>query len=179
MILTGSQIAAEVSAGRIVIGEFSEQRIEPNSYGFRLGEDLVQYDQEILDAAETPRTRQARIGPAGLVLLPGQFYLGGTMESMGSPHYAALLYACRSLATLGIWIQFSAPLGHCGAIFPWTLEITVAHPVRVYRGMLIGKIAFWSVAGQTQPYTGKYTGSRSAVASRLSTEMSGGLRVTP
>lgn len=46
------------------------------------------------------------------------FRLGGTMEAMGSAHYAATLYASRSVSTLGVWIQFSAPLGHSGAVFP-------------------------------------------------------------
>lgn len=49
----------------------------------------------------------------------------------------------------------------------------VAHPVRVYPGMLIGKLAFWSMQGEANGYVGKYTGSRSAVASRLSLDHHG------
>lgn len=177
MILTGPQIAAEVGAGRIIIDDFAEQRVEPNSYGFRLADELLVYDQEELDCAQRPRTLRQRIGAAGTVLLPGRLYLGSTMESMGSDHYAALLYARRSLATLGLWIQFSAPLGHCGAIFPWTLEITAACPIRLYSGMTIGKIAFWKMAGDVNWYAGKYSGSRSTVSSRLSMEIGTAMRV--
>ncbi|MER5553532.1 deoxycytidine triphosphate deaminase [Streptomyces sp. NPDC002793] len=168
MILSGPEILSEVRAGRIHIGDFVPERLEPNSYGFRLADDILRYEQEVIDCFEPPKAEHLKMGPEGMVLEPGRFYLGGTMESMGSPHYAATLYACRSASTLGIWIQFSAPLGHSGAIFPWTLEMKVAHPVRVYPGMVIGKLAFWSMQGEAAGYDGKYTGSTSAVASRFS-----------
>lgn len=168
MILTGPGIHQEVLAGAIHIDDFDPARLEPNSYGFRLADGILCYDQDVIDCLEPARTVHRTIGPAGFVLEPGRFYLGGTMEGMGSPHYAATLYASRSVSTLGVWIQFSAPLGHCGAVFPWTLEMTAAVPVRVYPGMIIGKIAFWSMQGRPHEYTGRYTGSTSAVASRLS-----------
>ncbi|WP_079051838.1 hypothetical protein [Streptomyces regalis] len=72
------------------------------------------------------------------------------------------------MSTLGVWIQFPAPLGHSGAIFPWTLEIAVAAPVRLFPGMVIGKLAFWAMQGGPVGYAGKYSGSSSAVPSRLS-----------
>ncbi|MFJ7626086.1 dCTP deaminase domain-containing protein [Streptomyces sp. NPDC097595] len=168
MILSGPEILAETRAGRIHIDDFDPERLEPNSYGFRLAEEILWYEQDVIDCFEAPKPMQATIGPEGMVLEPGRMYLGGTMEAMGSPHYAATLYACRSASTLGIWIQYSAPLGHSGAVFPWTLEMKVAHPVRVYAGMVIGKLAFWSMQGDPIRYDGKYTDSTSAVASRLS-----------
>jgi dCTP deaminase len=171
VILTGSNIHREVLAGRIHIDDFDPDRLEPNSYGFRLAPGIIRYDQEVLDCFEPARTVQEEMGPEGYVLQPGQFYLGSTMEAMGSPHYAATLYASRSVSTIGIWIQFSAPLGHSGAVFPWTLEITAANPVRVYPGMTIGKLAFWTMQGKSHEYRGKYTGSTSAVASRLSLDV--------
>jgi dCTP deaminase len=168
VILTGPEIHRQVRAGNIHIDDFDPDRLEPNSYGFRLASTIIWYDQDVIDAAHPARTVHTVIGPEGFVLEPGRFYLGATMEGMGSPHYAATLYARRSVSTLGVWIQFSAPLGHSGAIFPWTLEITVAAPVRVYAGMVIGKIAFWAMQGRPREYTGRYTGSTSVVASRLS-----------
>ncbi|NDZ78902.1 deoxycytidine triphosphate deaminase [Streptomyces sp. SID10853] len=168
MILSGPEILSEVRAGRIHIDDFDPERIEPNSYGFRLAEDILWYEQDIIDCFEPPKAHQVTMGSDGMVLEPDRLYLGGTMEAMGSPHYAAELYACLSTSAMGIWIQYSAPLGHSGAVFPWTLEIKVAHPVRVYPGMMIGKLAFWAMQGTAVDYNGKYTGSTSAVASRLS-----------
>lgn len=171
MILTGLEIAQAVTAGDIHIDDFDPARLEPNSYGFRLASELLVYDRETLDSRRAPGCRSITMGASGQVLEPGRFYLGSTMEAMGSPHYAATLYACRSVSTLGVWIQFSAPLGHSGAVFPWTLEITVANPVRLYPGMLIGKLAFWAMQGRPRLYDGKYTGSTAAVASRLSEDL--------
>lgn len=171
MILTGAEIETEVTAGVIIIDNFDPERLEPNSYGFRLSDTILTYDMPVgaaLDCHKPPSIRSQTIGPEGLTLCPGQFYLASTMEAMGSPRHAAELYAARSVSTLGIWIQFSAPLGHSGAIFPWTLEIMVAQPVRVYAGMVIGKIAFWTMQGKPVEYVGKYTGSRAVVASRFS-----------
>ncbi|MFD8498265.1 deoxycytidine triphosphate deaminase [Amycolatopsis sp. NPDC059657] len=170
MILTGSDIDREVLAGRIHIDDYDRERLEPNSYGFRLAADLLWYEDEIVDCFEAPVAHREAIGTEGVVLLPDRLYLGATMEAMGSSHYAATLYASRSVSTLGIWIQYSAPLGHSGAVFPWTLEIKVAAPVRVYPGMIVGKLAFWSMQGEAVNYAGKYTGSRTTVVSRLSTE---------
>jgi dCTP deaminase len=170
VILTGPEIARAVSMGEIHIDDFDPSRLEPNSYGFRLAPQLLRYEDKVLDSFRPPRVTTLTMGPEGVVLEPGHFYLGSTLEAMGSSRYAATLYACRSVSTLGIWIQFSAPLGHCGAIFPWTLEITVVHPVRVYPGTVIGKLAFWAMQGEARQYAGKYTGCTSAVASRLSQE---------
>lgn len=168
MILTGAQIAAEVAAGSIVIEGFDPDRIEPNSYGFRLAGDLLTHGPEVIDCARPPAMRRDTIGPDGYVLRPGRFYLGSTLEAMGGIRHAATLYANRSVSTLGLWIQFSAPLGHSGAVFPWTLELAVAQPLRVYAGMRVGKIAFWVPAGPVSTYTGRYQGSPGAVASRFS-----------
>lgn len=168
MILTGRDIHREVLARRIHIDDFDPMRLEPNSYGFRLAPTIITYDDEEIDVHRPPTSRTVLMGTSGMLLEPGRFYLGATMEAMGSPHYAAELYACLSVSTLGVWIQFSAPLGHSGAIFPWTLEIAVACPVRVYPGMIMGKLAFWAMRGSPVRYQGRYEGSVSAVPSRLS-----------
>ncbi|HET8641151.1 MAG TPA: hypothetical protein VFM37_04390 [Pseudonocardiaceae bacterium] len=167
MILTGHDIDREVRAGRIHIDDYDPERLEPNSYGFRLARELVWYEQDVIDTREQCVPTTVAMPDEGYLLLPGRFYLGCTMEAMGSPHYAATLYAARSVSTLGAWIQFSAPLGHSGAVIPWTLEIAVTHPTRLYPGQIIGKLAFWSMHGEPVGYAGRYAGSTTAVASRL------------
>lgn len=167
MILTGRQIESEVRQGRIVIDDFDPARLEPNSYGFRLAPEILWYDSVEIDSRSRGRTVKTVMGEEGYLLQPRRLYLGSTQEAMGSECHAAELYASRSVATLGIWIQFSAPLGHSGAMFPWTLEIAVAAPVRVYPGMIIGKLAFWTMQGKPVEYAGRYTGSTSAVSSLM------------
>jgi dCTP deaminase len=170
MILTGREIAREKAAGRIIIEPFRASHLEPNSYGFRLGSTLLTYDEPVLQPDRPAAQHSTTLPAGGRTLLPGRLYLGHTQEVIGSDTYAATLYACRSISTLGVWITFSAPLGHTGAIVAWTLEIRVAQPTLLYSGMRIGKVAFWRTQGAIEQYQGRYEGSRTVVESRLSTE---------
>jgi dCTP deaminase len=171
MILSGLEIDSEVQKSRIIITPFYTKFIEPNSYGFHLASKLIVYDDALLDPGVKMQERHIIIPESGYCLQPGTFYLGSTLEKMGSDHYAATLYANRSVSTMGMWIQFSAPLGHTGAIIPWTLEMRVSHPTIVYPGMLIGKIAFWQPYGDKERYDGKYIHSTEVVASRIVSEI--------
>lgn len=170
MILTGGQIAHGVAAGRIQIDPYDAANLEPNSYGFHLGREVMVYTNAVVDGfseTDTLQTETLRIPEEGMVLYPDRFYLSHTRERIGSHDHASELYARLSTSLAGIFIQTSAPLGHTGAIIPWTLEITVAHAVRVYAGMPIGKICFWCNYGKIRPYDGRYKNSESVVHSRI------------
>lgn len=166
MILTGLEIDAMRRAGQIVIEPFDSSLLEQNSYGIHLGDTLIEYAEKIIDARAPSRTREIIIPEEGFILEPGQFYLGHTHEIIGGVCFTSELFANRSAATLGIWIQTSAPLGHVGAVIRWTLEICVTQRVRVYPGMLIGKVYFWQNHGVISPYKGRYVASSSVVPSR-------------
>lgn len=168
MILTGSEIIRAVRDGDITISDFDERFIEPNSYGFHLGSRFAVYLDQEVDAFGRRRVEEEGIPEGGYVLQPDLFYLGHTHECMGSRLYASELYARLSTSLCGIFIQTSAPLGHTGAIINWTLEIVVAQPVRIYPGMLIGKICFWRNRGPISLYAGRYVASERMVPSRLS-----------
>ncbi len=170
MLLTGNEIHQEVKRNAITISDFDARNLEPNSYGFRLGEDLIVYDETEVDGMGARRTTSVKIPEDGYMLDPDRFYLGHTYETMGSTHYASEIYARLSTSALGMFIQTSAPLGHTGAIIKWTLEIVVAQPVIAYPKMLIGKICFWENSGAVQGYSGRYAGCQTVVPSLLSAE---------
>lgn len=159
MILTGNRISTGVQSGQITIRPYSPRNLEPNSYGVTLGGRFLDCTTESLDARRDPSMSASFLEDAGRVLEPGGFYLGETGGVLGSTRFAATLYATRSLASMGMWIHFSAPLGHTGAVIRWTLEIRVAHRIIVYPGMPIGKIAFWCPRGAVVPYRGRYLSS--------------------
>lgn len=168
MILTGDEIKKEVQNGNVVIYPFENKSIEPNSYGFHLGKEMLVYNyNDYLDIKNDLNYERIVIPEEGYVLEPGKFYLGTTCERMGSNKYAKTLFANLSTASMGMWIQFSAPLGHVGAIINWTLEITVTQKIRIYPNMKIGKIAFWKIMGDINLYNGKYFGSTNVVASKI------------
>ncbi|WP_436280634.1 dCTP deaminase [Rhizobium leguminosarum] len=167
MILSGTEIDRMVQASSIVIEPYHKACLEPNSYGFHLGADLIEYHGGAIDPHLELQFRRHTIGDDGFLFIPGRFYLGHTYEVIGGIDYASELYANLSTAMCGVFIQTSAPLGHTGAVIRWTLEITVAQAVRLYPRMRIGKVCFWENYGEIGAYGGRYTGSSSVVPSRI------------
>ena len=167
MILTGSEIEKSVSSGDIVIEPFLSEYIDPNSYSFHLHEKIMEYTDPYVDPKKPTKYETKIIPKTGLVLMPNRFYLGATVEKMGSAKYASELYANLSTATSGMFIQTSAPLGHTGAIVNWTLEILVTQNLRVYPNMKIGKICFWKNFGESIQYRGRYLETHHVTESRI------------
>jgi dCTP deaminase len=165
--LTGPELLRGWARGDISIEPFDERFIEPNSYGFHLGDRLITYADAVVDSYQERKTTEVRIPETGFVLRAGEFYLGSTLERMGSIRYAAELYARFSTGAAGLFIQTSAPLGHTGAILPWTLEMVPTRDIRIYPGMLIGKICFWTNKGTINSYNGRYKDSTTVVRSLL------------
>jgi dCTP deaminase len=171
MLLTGARIVRELERGLIAIEPFAADQVEQNSYGFRLGHRLLECDSPVFDVRrELAEMMPSEIPAGGVVLQPNRLYLGETLEIIGSHCYACELYGTLSTAALGVWVQVSAPLGHTGAIVRWTLEIRVSRPIRLHAGMLIGKVAFWTVDGEVMRYNGRYADSVAVTQSRLSEE---------
>jgi dCTP deaminase len=166
MILTAQRIDTEVTSGRIVITPYDERLLNPNSYNFRLAERLVVYREGILDPRVANATEEIVIPAEGLVIAPGQLYLGGTVEVMGSNHFVPLIYGRSSIGRMGLFVQITAPLGDIGYVGRWTLQLTPVRPLRIYSGMKIGQVFFVVPHGEITPYKGKYQGSMQPCASR-------------
>ncbi|MFJ8085511.1 dCTP deaminase domain-containing protein [Streptomyces sp. NPDC096205] len=174
MILTREAIATAVERGDIVIEPYNAERISPNAYDWHLGDRIRVCEGDELDAAAATRVTEHVIPPEGMVLRPGQLYLGVTHERTHSERYAQMINGDRSLGALGIWVHVSAPLGHVGHAIRWTLEIRVARPVRVYPLMPFGKIVFLVAKGAMSSYQRlgrKYTRTSGIDISRLYEEL--------
>ena len=79
MILSGSEIKARLG-GDIRIDPFVEDQLNPNSYNLRLHDELLVYEEIVLDMKRANRYRRITIPPEGLMLEPNQMYLGRTVE---------------------------------------------------------------------------------------------------
>ncbi len=153
MILTGNQIKKEIAKGNIVIDKFSKNSVQPNSYDFHLGRELIRYSNGVLNDAKNPALEdKVIIKDTGFMLKPEEFYLGITEEMTASKTYTQLLYGDNSIGSLGIWVQISAPMAHVGSKIRWTLEIKCVKPVIIYPGMKFGKICFLVNEGEIVPY---------------------------
>lgn len=49
MILTGSEIAKEIRRGNIEINPYNRNNINPNSYNYHLGNQLLEITNKIID----------------------------------------------------------------------------------------------------------------------------------
>ena len=158
MILTGNEIRREVHEGRIVVDPFDDSNINPNSYNYRLGLEIMELrGDRIYDLLDAPASGPLETIPEdGLVLRPGRLYLCSTAETLGSDYYVTSLIGKSSMGRLGLFLQISADLGHQGRIHRWTLELRCCQPIRVYPNMLIGQVSFWKTEGEPMSSRGYY-----------------------
>lgn len=148
MILSDQAILAEIEAGSIVIDPFRRTALGSNSYDVHLSKFLAIYQDEVLDARRHNPIDEVIIPEAGLVLYPGKVYLGVTQEYTETHRHVPFLEGKSSTGRLGIDIHATAGKGDVGFCNTWTLEISVAQPVRVYAGMPIGQLIFFEVSGE-------------------------------
>ena len=148
MIQTGARIHKLVLDGSISIDPFVEEQVNPNSYNYRLG-PLVRK----MNGSKVLHTHDLRGGR--LRLEPNTVYLGHTLERIGSSQYVTLLNGRSSLGRLGLFLNYSADLGHHGAVHCWTLELMAVQPLWVYFGMEVGQASFWRVQGDGPIYDGR------------------------
>lgn len=167
MILTGDTIVNEVKNGKIVIDPFVLEQVNPNSYNFRLGKTLKVYNDYELDTSIPNETTQIIIPENGLVIDPNILYLGCTEETMGSNYYVPIIRGRSSTGRIGLFVHITADLIDIGSINKWTLMLHSVQPVKIYPGMVIGQVTFWTVKGKINLYNGKYQGSKEPEASQI------------
>ena len=163
MILSGPEIAVQVSLGRILISPFDQESLNPNSYNYHLGAEL----QEVTNGSTAVIHLES---DKGTVLRPGALYLGATLERIGSTSYTPSLIGRSSIGRLGVFLQIDADHGQLGGAHCWTLEIRVTVPVEVYAGMPIGQVSFWACYGDATreaAYHGRYVKRDDPMASHL------------
>jgi dCTP deaminase len=156
MILTDTEILAEMKRGSIVIRPYNRKHLGSNSYDVHLDKSLAMYDDEILDAKKHNTIHHFRIPQNGMILVPSKLYLGVTEEYTETHRHVPFLEGKSSVGRLGIDIHATAGKGDIGFCNNWTLEISVRQPVRIYAGMPIGQLIYFAVSGEVAvPYNRK------------------------
>lgn len=180
-MISGLEILKRIKSGDIVISDFDENRLNPNSYNVRLGENLKVYDFQCnpldplkivlegkeLDPKKENKTRNIKIGEEGYILMPGILYLGETEEYTETHNLVPKIDGRSTYGRLGIKIHATAGFGDVGFKGKWTLEIEVAHPVRVYPGMQIGQIYYEEITGDIDEYNGYYQNQDGVTAAKV------------
>ncbi|WP_019948499.1 dCTP deaminase [Hymenobacter aerophilus] len=150
MILSDQQILAEIERGTIVIEPYERSCLGTNSYDVHLGRYLATYRDAVLDARKHNEIDVFEIPAEGFVLQPGTLYLGVTEEYTETHAHVPFLEGKSSVGRLGIDIHATAGKGDIGFCNTWTLEISVSMPVRIYHGMPVGQLIYFTVEGDVE-----------------------------
>lgn len=188
MILTREAILAARKEGHIVIDPFEESLVSVNSVDVRLGREMWTLKntsnlrdpyvaQDNLWECVEPKTvsyvrKYLKPSFADGVLLPsdevfllspGGFYLGTTLESIGTAHIpgsdksvVAEMKAKSTFGRLGLTTALCAGLGDVGYTSQWALEIRVvsAGTIAVAVGTPVAQVVFY----EGYPTDAKYEG---------------------
>jgi dCTP deaminase len=171
MILSGHEIRRQLGSN-ILIDPFDEANLNPNSYNLSLHDELITYEEVVLDMRKANRVRRLQIPPEGLVLSPNQLYLGRTAERTETHNLVPMIEGRSSIGRLGLFVHVTAGFGDVGFCGYWTLEMFAVQPVRIYAGVRICQIIYHQISGDVTEYrSNKYQHNRDIQPSLLFKEL--------
>lgn len=171
MILSGEEIRRHLG-GKIVIDPFQESHLNPNSYNLTLHDELLTYEEVVLDMREQNRVRRLKIPREGVVLNPSQLYLARTVERTETRGLVPMIEGRSSIGRLGLFVHVTAGFGDVGFCGFWTLEMFAVQPVRIYPGVAICQIIYHQLDGDHREYASdKYQHNQDIQPSMLYKEL--------
>jgi len=151
MILSGKEIQAQLGRN-IVIDPFNPKYLNPNSYNLCLHNELIVYEEVVLDMYKPNRVARIAIPEGGFVLQPNQLYLGRTAERTETHNLVPMIEGRSSVGRLGLFVHVTAGFGDVGFCGFWTLEMFAVQPVRIYPGVPICQIFYHDLRGEFEAY---------------------------
>jgi len=171
MILSGQEIKKRMGDS-IVIEPFNEDHLNPNSYNLTLHDEVMVYEEVVLDMRQVNRVRRLKIPESGMVLTPNQLFLARTVERTETHNLVPMIEGRSSIGRLGLFVHVTAGFGDVGFKGYWTLEMFAVQPVRIYPGIQICQIFYHELAGDITNYdNGKYQNNRDIQPSLLYREL--------
>lgn len=160
-ILLKSEIKKALHTGQIVVNPFYEQALTPNGYDLHLGRNIYKFDPgstrkkdfngfvNAVDIKDDPSRHftKLRIPDYGLLMMPGDFILGVTVEYTESHGILPMMEGNSSNARFSLQSHLCAGFGDIGFKGHWTLELSTLIPIRLYAGMSIGQLIWQTVEG--------------------------------
>ena len=171
MILSGDEIRNQLGTN-IVIEPFDEANLNPNSYNLSLHDELMIYEEVVLDMRKANRVRRTLLPSDGLVLQPNQLYLARTAERTETHNLVPMIEGRSSVGRLGLFVHVTAGFGDVGFSGYWTLEMFAVQPVRIYPGVPICQIFYHQITGEINEYkSDKYQNNQDIQPSLLFKEL--------
>ena len=172
-ILTSKEIQNRLNKD-ILIDPFDIKNLNPNSYNLTLYDELKVYDCEILDMKKDNSTKVIKIPIDGLLLEPGETYLGRTIEYTITKNLVPIIKTRSSIARLHIHIINSAGFGDIGYSGHWTIPISVIKKTKIYPFVPICQIYYNDITGNVdREYNtnNKYQNSIDIMTSKIYQEL--------
>lgn len=174
MILSGDAIQKKLGSD-IHIEPFDSERLNPNSYNLRLHDELLVYEEIVLDMRTPNRYRRMSIPPEGLVLQPDRLYLGRTVERLETHNLVPMVSSRSSLTRLGLFVGTNSGFGDVGYSGHWTLELYCVQPIRIYAGVQVCEIFYHELSGEVNEYcSNKYQNANDIQPSLMFREIGSG-----
>lgn len=151
MILSGKEIKNKLGK-EIVIEPYNQGQLNPNSYNLRLHNELLVYENNVLDMKSENKAKKLIIPPEGLVLQTGKLYLGRTVEYTKTEGYVPMLEGRSSIGRLGLFVHITAGFGDVGFSGFWTLEMFCVQPIKIYPEVEICQVFYHSIEGSYDVY---------------------------
>ena len=171
MILSGQEIEARMGSD-INITPYDASRLNPNSYNLCLHNEILTYEEVVLDMKKKNRVRRMTIPDSGMVLEPNRLYLARTIERTETHNLVPMIEGRSSIGRLGLFIHVTAGFGDVGFEGFWTLEMFAIQPVRIYPGVEICQIFYHEIAGAIAEYqSSKYQNNQDIQPSLIYREL--------
>lgn len=153
MIISDVDIKKYIDSDKLIINPFSLDNINPASYDFLLGENLLRpIGDDLIDFRTNllPEYEELRITEEGYILNPGDFILGQTKERITLPKSLAMFVEGRSyLARVGLEVvqtsTFCEP-SHHDSIVTLELKNNGKNPILLFNEMKIAKGIFHTLS---------------------------------
>jgi dCTP deaminase len=159
-----------------LIAPFQPERLQAASYDMTLGTEFIvfeEHDQVLIDlddVRDTGAHKVARTPEQGIIIHPGQFMLGVTVETVCLPSdIAGRLDGKSSVARLGVFIHITGGNIDPGFQGPVTMELFNARrvPIRLRPGKPICQMVFEYLSAPCEkPYQGRYQHAQGVEASK-------------
>ena len=167
MILSGLEIKKRMGK-ELIIEDFDEKRLNPNSYNLRLHHEMLVYKNSVLDMKKKNEAETIVIPEEGFLMQPGKLYLARTLEYTKTEKFIPMLEGRSSTGRLGLSIHVTAGFGDVGFSGYWTLEMHCLQPIVIYPNVEICQIYYHSIQGEYEEYTkGKYQNNTGIMPSLL------------
>lgn len=155
MILSRIEIQKKLNK-ELFIEPFNKKQLNPNSYNLTLADELLVYENSMLNIKRNNPVKHMKISPKGFLLWPGKLYLGRTKEYTKTLNHVPMIEGRSSVGRLGLFVHITAGFGDVGFEGYWTLEMFCVQPIKIYSGIEICQIYYHALQGDFKTYQSKY-----------------------